>query len=104
MKRTQIQLPDRLYERLKAQASYEESTLAELMRKAGEYYLSVNPSRESRSRPWIPPLTQARRSIFETRLALTLRHHGVTLFASSNEKHSGDFGFERVWNPLQGHS
>ena len=56
MKRTQIQLPDRLYERLMAQASYEESTLAELMRKAGEYYLSVNPSRASRSRPWIPPV------------------------------------------------
>lgn len=43
----------------------------------------------------------ARRSIFDTRLALTLRHHGVTQFASSNEKNFGDFGFERVWNPLQ---
>jgi toxin-antitoxin system PIN domain toxin len=43
----------------------------------------------------------ARRSIFDARLAYTLRHHGVTQFASSNEKHFGEFGFERVWNPLQ---
>ena len=42
----------------------------------------------------------ARRSIFDARLALTLRHHGVTQFASSNEKQFGEFGFERVWNPL----
>ncbi|MFZ4616108.1 MAG: ribbon-helix-helix domain-containing protein [Rectinemataceae bacterium] len=55
MKRSQIQLPDRLYERLKKQAADEESTLAELMRKAGEYYLSVHPLPSSLSRSWIPP-------------------------------------------------
>ena len=37
MKRTQIQLPDRLFERLKARVKDEESTLTEVMRKAGEY-------------------------------------------------------------------
>jgi toxin-antitoxin system PIN domain toxin len=42
----------------------------------------------------------ARRSIFDARLALTLRHHGVTRFATGNVKHFGDYGFERVWNPL----
>jgi hypothetical protein len=55
MKRTQIQLPDRLYERLKAQAADEESSLAELMRKAGEYYLSVHPAPAGQTRPWTPP-------------------------------------------------
>jgi len=42
----------------------------------------------------------ARRSIFDARLALTLRHHGVTRFATGNVKHFGDYGFEQVWNPL----
>jgi toxin-antitoxin system PIN domain toxin len=42
----------------------------------------------------------ARRSIFDARLALTLRHHGVSRFATGNVKHFGDYGFERVWNPL----
>ena len=41
-----------------------------------------------------------RRSIFDARLALTLRHHGVTRFATGNAKHFGEYGFERVWNPL----
>ena len=43
----------------------------------------------------------ARRVIFDTRLALTLRHHGVTEFATRNEPHFGGFGFNRVWNPLK---
>lgn len=42
----------------------------------------------------------ARRRIFDTRLALTLRHHGVSAFATANEKDFGEFGFERLWNPL----
>ena len=33
-------------------------------------------------------------------LALTLRHHGVTEFATRNEAHFTNFGFTRVWNPL----
>ena len=41
-----------------------------------------------------------RRVIFDSRLALTLRHHGVTEFATRNETHFADFGFARVWNPL----
>ncbi len=46
----------------------------------------------------------ARRSIFDARLALTLRHHGVTCFATGNVKHFSDYGFERVWNPLSAES
>lgn len=42
----------------------------------------------------------ARRKIFDIRLALTLRHHGVTEFATANTKDFQNLGFERVWNPL----
>ena len=40
------------------------------------------------------------RRIIDLRLAQTLRHHGVTEFATSNEKDFADQGFVRVWNPL----
>lgn len=39
------------------------------------------------------------RHIIDARLALTLRHHGVTHFATANARHFEGFGFERVWNP-----
>ena len=55
MKRTQIHLPDRLYERLKARAEDEESTLAEIMRKAGEYYLAIHPEPVATAAHWTPP-------------------------------------------------
>lgn len=41
-----------------------------------------------------------RRVVFDARLALTLRHHGVTEFATRNQTHFTTFGFTRVWNPL----
>jgi toxin-antitoxin system PIN domain toxin len=40
------------------------------------------------------------RRIIDARLALTLRHHGVTEFATTNQKDFAGFGFARVWNPL----
>lgn len=43
----------------------------------------------------------ARRRIYDVRLALTLRHHGVTELATTNPKDFKGFGFTRVWNPLQ---
>ncbi len=43
----------------------------------------------------------ARRRIYDTRLALTLRHHGITEFATTNVKDFDGFGFSRVWNPLE---
>lgn len=58
MRRTQILLPDRLYDRLKARAAEEESTLAEIMRKAGEYYLTVHPEAATTGAEWSPPLPQ----------------------------------------------
>jgi toxin-antitoxin system PIN domain toxin len=43
-----------------------------------------------------------RRIVFDARLALTLRHHGVTEFATRNTTHFTNFGFSRLWNPLPG--
>lgn len=40
------------------------------------------------------------RHIIDARLAYTLRHHGVTHFATANTAHFQGFGFEKVWNPL----
>ncbi len=42
----------------------------------------------------------ARRKLIDLRLALTLRHHGVTDFATVNTADFGNAGFRRVWNPL----
>jgi uncharacterized protein len=42
----------------------------------------------------------SRRIVFDARLVLTLRHHGVAEFATRNNKHFTGFGFSRVWNPL----
>ena len=41
-----------------------------------------------------------RRIVFDARLALTLRHYGVTEFATRNTTHFTGFGFTRLWNPL----
>jgi toxin-antitoxin system PIN domain toxin len=42
----------------------------------------------------------ARRKLIDIRLALTLRHHGVTEFATVNGADFQNLGFHRVWNPL----
>jgi toxin-antitoxin system PIN domain toxin len=42
----------------------------------------------------------ARRRVFDARLALTLRHGGVTQFATANVNDFEGWGFEKVWNPL----
>lgn len=49
---------------------------------------------------WAAKTTTGFRHIIDARLALTLRHHGVTHFATANVKHFAGFGFEKVWNPL----
>ena len=43
----------------------------------------------------------ARRRIIDARLALTLRHHGVTELATANVRDFQGFGFVRVWNPIE---
>ena len=40
------------------------------------------------------------RRIVDVRLALTLRHHGVKEFATSNVGDFEGLGFARVWNPV----
>ena len=49
---------------------------------------------------WARRTTSGFRQIIDARLAFTLRHHGVTHFATANEKHFEDFGFQNVWNPV----
>jgi len=51
---------------------------------------------------WASTTKSGFREIIDARLALTLRHHGVTRFATANVKHFQDFGFTEVWNPLTG--
>lgn len=50
---------------------------------------------------WAAKTKTSFRHIIDARLALTLRHHGVTHWASANERHFEGFGFDRVWSPLQ---
>jgi toxin-antitoxin system PIN domain toxin len=40
------------------------------------------------------------RGIIDARIGLTLRHHGVTHFATANVMDFEGLGFEKVWNPL----
>jgi len=42
----------------------------------------------------------ARRRVYDTRTALSLRAFGVTGFATANVKDFEGFGFAKVWNPL----
>jgi uncharacterized protein len=42
----------------------------------------------------------AGRKIYDTRIALTLLHHGVEAFATANVSDFQDVGFKKVWNPL----
>lgn len=42
----------------------------------------------------------SRRRIIDARLAETLIHHGVTEFATVNQRDFRGFKFHRVWNPL----
>jgi toxin-antitoxin system PIN domain toxin len=61
-----------------------------------DYEPEVAPSLWS----WAAKTSSAFRHIIDARLAFTLRHHGVTHFATANEKHFTGFGFSKVWNPL----
>lgn len=49
---------------------------------------------------WAGTTTAGFRRIIDARLAFTLRHHGVSCFATANTRHFREFGFEKVWNPL----
>ncbi len=61
----------------------------------GDYEPDVTPSLWS----WAARSKTGFRHIIDARLALTLRHHGVSHFATANVNHFQGFGFEKVWNP-----
>ena len=44
----------------------------------------------------------ARRRLFDVRLGLTLRHHGVCELATRNIDDFAELGFDRVWDPIAG--
>jgi predicted nucleic acid-binding protein len=50
--------------------------------------------------PWTKRRGFAFRRLIDVRLGLTLRHHGVDAFATTNLKDFRGLGFDRVWNPL----
>jgi hypothetical protein len=49
---------------------------------------------------WAARPDATRNRLYDARLALTLRHHGVTEFATRNVKDFQGFGFKKVWDPL----
>lgn len=51
---------------------------------------------------WAAKTASGFRQIVDARLAFTLRHHGVTHFATANVGHFRNFGFEKVWSPIKG--
>jgi hypothetical protein len=94
MVRTQIQLPEHLFREAKRIAADYEMSFAEVVRRSLERTLAAYPPKGAAAPQF------ARRRIYDTRLALTLRHHGVSDFATANVKDFEGFGFSRVWNPL----
>ena len=58
MTRTQIQLPDPLYRRLKQVASANDWSLAEVIRRAAELYVQRFPSSEANA-SWVFPMVDA---------------------------------------------
>jgi len=55
MKRTQVQIPEHLYKKLKELAAREEISLAEVIRRAAEYLLRLYPEYKQAESDWQPP-------------------------------------------------
>ena len=55
MVKTQIQLPNDLYERVKQLAKQKEWSLAETLRRGAELLLQQYPAPQSVCQPWTPP-------------------------------------------------
>ncbi len=62
--------------------------------------IDYDPMVSSHLWKWAAGTKAGFRQIIDARLALTLRHHGVTQLATANVKDFKSFGFENVWNPL----
>ena len=59
MRRTQIQFPDPLYDRLKEVALQNDWPLAEVVRRAAELYVNRFPSRNDEATDWEFPVIDA---------------------------------------------
>jgi hypothetical protein len=57
--RTQIQLPDELYRRLKSYSKQREWTLAETLRRGAEHLMDIYPSNPAATSTWQPPKARA---------------------------------------------
>jgi hypothetical protein len=55
MKRTQVQFPDKLYNKLNEMAKRRETSLADVIRKASEYYLALHPEPDGELPEWEIP-------------------------------------------------
>lgn len=63
-------------------------------------YFDYDPSIRGDLWRWAAETRSGFRHIIDMRLGLSLRHQGVTEFATANVKDFKQVGFERVWNPL----
>lgn len=63
-------------------------------------FADYEPEVSKRLWQWASTTTTGFRQIIDARLAITLRLHGVTHFATTNRKDFSGFGFEKVWNPI----
>ena len=59
MVKTQIQLPDALYARVKRLAERTEWSMAEILRRGAEYMVATHPDPGERQGPWQPPAPRA---------------------------------------------
>ena len=59
MRRTQIQFPDPLYQRIKDVAEMYDWALADVVRRAVELYVDRFPESDRRTRPWSFPTLDA---------------------------------------------
>jgi predicted nucleic acid-binding protein len=73
---------------------------AELRENPAWRHIDYDPLVSTKLWKWATETTTGFGDIIDARLALTLRHHGVTRFATVNVKHFQNFGFTEVWNPL----
>ena len=80
----------------KAAADY----CAQLRRNPYWRYLDYDAAIRMELWRWARATRSGFRHIIDMRLGLTLRHHGVTEFATANVKDFKAVGFKRVWNPL----
>ena len=58
MVRTQIQLPNKMYNQLKELAQSEETTLAEIIRRASAYLLQTQSMNTNSHTEWAPPTSE----------------------------------------------